>query len=292
MELNEKLLAKLRELSEKPEGWGDIRIIEPADARAILAALPTAATAAPKTMAEVLDAMEKIKTDPALLEQLRAAAQADECASNEIAWESTTPGYRKYITESTYQRFSPEIRAWYKPFRCSNCATATLEDQPDEQAAGRAWFKQWAGQFEGSGETLTERGAAKEAARAAWQARAAKQHADYVRLQSDYEALKSLCSRAETAAAVAHVELKKFREATGCLLARELLTKLAALTSPDLEADGLTDDEIFAVLKTVRDDAVRLPKGWLEFAHALLEAYSVKQRLIAAARENPVLATE
>ena len=40
-------MTKLRELSEKPDGWGDIRVIEPADARAILAALPSDTTQAP-----------------------------------------------------------------------------------------------------------------------------------------------------------------------------------------------------------------------------------------------------
>ncbi|MCP3707674.1 hypothetical protein M3I54_11865 [Paraburkholderia sp. CNPSo 3274] len=42
-------MTKLRELSEKPDGWGDIRIIDPADARAILVALAPAA-AAPKKL--------------------------------------------------------------------------------------------------------------------------------------------------------------------------------------------------------------------------------------------------
>lgn len=38
---SEKLMTKLRELADKPDGWGEIRMIEPADARAILAAHPT-----------------------------------------------------------------------------------------------------------------------------------------------------------------------------------------------------------------------------------------------------------
>lgn len=38
-QLSDKLLTKLRELSDKPDGWGDIRTIEPVDARSILAAL-------------------------------------------------------------------------------------------------------------------------------------------------------------------------------------------------------------------------------------------------------------
>lgn len=53
--LSDKLQTKLRELAAKPEGWGDVRIIEPADARAILAALaPSDAAQAPiaKTLGE------------------------------------------------------------------------------------------------------------------------------------------------------------------------------------------------------------------------------------------------
>ncbi|WP_321904440.1 hypothetical protein [Paraburkholderia tropica] len=45
---SDKLTTKLRELAEKPEGWGDMRIIEPTDARAILTALaPSDAAQAP-----------------------------------------------------------------------------------------------------------------------------------------------------------------------------------------------------------------------------------------------------
>ncbi|POR54530.1 uncharacterized protein DUF551 [Paraburkholderia eburnea] len=48
---SDKLMTKLRELADKPDGWGDIRMIEPADARAILAALPSDAAQAPDTIA-------------------------------------------------------------------------------------------------------------------------------------------------------------------------------------------------------------------------------------------------
>lgn len=46
-----------------------------------------------------------------------------------IAWESTTLGYKKYLTQSDYEMFSPAVRAWYKPYKCSNCTT------PPAQAA-------------------------------------------------------------------------------------------------------------------------------------------------------------
>lgn len=51
-----------------------------------------------------------------------------------VVWESTTPCYVKYITQSRYEKFSEEIKKHYKPFSCSNCQDssariAQLEDQ-------------------------------------------------------------------------------------------------------------------------------------------------------------------
>lgn len=47
-----------------------------------------------------------------------------------IAWESTTLGYIRFVTDSRYRKFSPKVRSWYKPYRCSNCAhAATLENR-------------------------------------------------------------------------------------------------------------------------------------------------------------------
>lgn len=60
-----------------------------------------------------------------------------------VTWESTTPGYIKYITQARYEKFSPAVRRWYKPYRCSGCsergavfdacdmATATPQPAPD-----------------------------------------------------------------------------------------------------------------------------------------------------------------
>ncbi|WP_281414439.1 DUF5131 family protein [Rhizobium sp. ARZ01] len=53
-----------------------------------------------------------------------------------IAWESTTSVYIKYITDSRYQKFSPEARKWYKPYRCSCCTDARAA--AFEEAAGIA----------------------------------------------------------------------------------------------------------------------------------------------------------
>lgn len=61
-----------------------------------------------------------------------ATPQADQ--REPIAWESTTPAYRKYITDSTYQRFSAEVRKWYKPYRCAACATSAQAGQRPNDA--------------------------------------------------------------------------------------------------------------------------------------------------------------
>lgn len=46
-----------------------------------------------------------------------------------ISWESTTPCYIKYITDSHYRKFSPRVRSWYKPYRCTSCALLPSGDQ-------------------------------------------------------------------------------------------------------------------------------------------------------------------
>lgn len=43
-------------------------------------------------------------------------------AQEPVAWESTILGYIKYITQARYEKFSPAVRRWYKPYRCSGCA--------------------------------------------------------------------------------------------------------------------------------------------------------------------------
>lgn len=46
-----------------------------------------------------------------------------------FAWESTTPGYIKYITQARYEKFSPNVQRWYKPYKCSSCAAPQQEAQ-------------------------------------------------------------------------------------------------------------------------------------------------------------------
>ena len=65
-----------------------------------------------KAMSEVIERMPHVQ---------RMAAPQQE-AQEPVAWESTTPGYIKYITQARYEKFSPAVRRWYKPYRCSGCA--------------------------------------------------------------------------------------------------------------------------------------------------------------------------
>lgn len=77
-------------------------------------------------------------------------------AQKPVAWESTTPGFIKYITQARYEKFSPNVRRWYKPYKCSSCtapqpAPAPLSEMPYEKrkaiqegeqiGASDAWFK-------------------------------------------------------------------------------------------------------------------------------------------------------
>lgn len=39
----------------------------------------------------------------------------------DISWESTTTGYVKYVTNERYEKFSADVKRWYKPYRCSHC---------------------------------------------------------------------------------------------------------------------------------------------------------------------------
>lgn len=43
---------------------------------------------------------------------------------NPIAWECPHgSGIRQFITQAQYERFSPRIKSFYKPYRCTSCTT-------------------------------------------------------------------------------------------------------------------------------------------------------------------------
>ncbi|MBB5509607.1 hypothetical protein [Paraburkholderia atlantica] len=67
-----------------------------------------------------------------------------------VAWESTTPVYRRFITDARYQKLSPEARKWYRPYRCPHCSDAAPPAQPAltddaRDAIRRAALKEAAG---------------------------------------------------------------------------------------------------------------------------------------------------
>jgi hypothetical protein len=43
-------------------------------------------------------------------------------AQEPVAWEATTPGYIKYVTDKQYRSYSETAKRWYKPYKCSSCA--------------------------------------------------------------------------------------------------------------------------------------------------------------------------
>jgi hypothetical protein len=38
-----------------------------------------------------------------------------------LVWESTTPCYIKWVTDSRYRRFSRAVQKWYRPI-CQKCS--------------------------------------------------------------------------------------------------------------------------------------------------------------------------
>jgi hypothetical protein len=53
-----------------------------------------------------------------------------------VAWRFTgIAGFNRFVTDAQYKAFSPEVRAWYEPFKCATCTTPTAAPvQPVAQA--------------------------------------------------------------------------------------------------------------------------------------------------------------
>lgn len=71
---------------------------------------------------ERMASLHKPAVDKAWGQFQSAMAAPQQEAQEPFAWESTTPGYIKYITQARYEKFSPNVQRWYKPYRCSGCA--------------------------------------------------------------------------------------------------------------------------------------------------------------------------
>lgn len=60
--------------------------------------------------------------------------EASQQAAEPLVWESMTPVYIKYITDSRYQKLHPGFQKWYKPI-CEKCHRAAPPQQVDESGS-------------------------------------------------------------------------------------------------------------------------------------------------------------
>jgi len=81
------------------------------------------------------------------LNDIASRLQEQEGQPAPIAWEATTSAYIKFITQERYSRFAPAVQRWYKPYRCSSCATLVAGSQavqvpgwrPTDDEIRQAW---------------------------------------------------------------------------------------------------------------------------------------------------------
>lgn len=88
-------------------------------------------------LAEAITCLTPADATAASEHAVEARVQAALAAQGEpVAWEATTPGYRRFISDSTYRGFSDEARRWYKPYRCSSCAALTTAQSAEGGGVG------------------------------------------------------------------------------------------------------------------------------------------------------------
>lgn len=85
------------------------------------------------------------------MQRWEAAAEAVRMAAPVYAWEATTIGYKRFVTDDWYRKSSDAVKRWYKPFRCSSCAAVPASVQP---AAGALPPVRWWSGVVGSPEKL------------------------------------------------------------------------------------------------------------------------------------------
>jgi hypothetical protein len=55
-----------------------------------------------------------------------------------VAWRFTgIAGFKRFVTDSQYKAFNPEVRAWYEPFKCTSCVTPPAKPAPVQEPV--AW---------------------------------------------------------------------------------------------------------------------------------------------------------
>ena len=55
-------------------------------------------------------------------------ALAEPVKQEPIAWEATSAGVIKFVTDSRYKKFSQNIQQYYKPYRCSHCSEPVKQE--------------------------------------------------------------------------------------------------------------------------------------------------------------------
>lgn len=85
------------------------------------------------------------------MQRWEAAADAVRRATPVYAWEATTIGYKRFVTDDWYRKSSDAVRRWYKPYRCSSCLAtpvpavgASPEPVKQEEAEHAAWRADYA----------------------------------------------------------------------------------------------------------------------------------------------------
>lgn len=59
-----------------------------------------------------------------------------------VAWEAPEGlGIVRFVSDRRYQLFSPKIRAYYKPYRCSQCTAPPHTAEVEKKAARYDWLR-------------------------------------------------------------------------------------------------------------------------------------------------------
>lgn len=82
------------------------------------------------TQDQVIKLIEANPINQELIEKVKELRER-QASSEAVAWESITDAYKKYITQELYEKFSANVKRWYRPYKCANC-TALIRNQVKE----------------------------------------------------------------------------------------------------------------------------------------------------------------
>ena len=66
-------------------------------------------------------------------------ALAEPVKQEPIAWEATSAGVIKFVTDSRYKKFSQNIQQYYKPYRCSHCSEPVKQEPVEQEPVAWGW---------------------------------------------------------------------------------------------------------------------------------------------------------